>query len=861
MSFARKLTYLLIAFAVSIPSYAQKQERKDSLVRLMNGESAQLIEQFGRVFRKVVGHPATFLHNDTYLNCDTAMWDVDSHIINAIGHVQIIQNRTVLSSDKLDYFIDQNLAQFRGGIVQLQDKDKNTLRTRYLDFNTKDSVGVFQNGGVMRDKDGQIIESLNGTYDSKIKTFTFADNVNMYTDSVFVKTSRLVYQSAKRLATFGSNTNAWKENDMLSADGGWYDRKNETFLFYRNVHLMSTNQEGWSDSLFYYRRPKNVEMLGHAQVVDTTRNVSALAGHITYDDKLSQVTLTRKPAIAVKTDDHDKLDTVYFGGDKMIYKTVRKCDIDSTELSAAVARVKDLSGDPVSEYRKKAAEEAAKTAADAEKDDPNRPPEGLLPGGKTGARGKPPVRNQKTAKKQETGTEPKIESKGDAGTKPSQRDSSSLVSHKQEKKDSLTILKDTTKIGFLTALKNVKIYRKDMQVVCDSLLYSDLDSLARLFKNPVVWNEGVRQYSADSITVVVRNSAIDRAHLISDAFIITKEDSTSAFDQIKATEVVAYFDSTSTLRRFDALGGASALFYLKEHDALATVNKVESKMLYAEFKAGDIDKIYYFDAAKNDAYPVVQLAAADRELKGFKWQDNLRPKTKDDVTSLSLRPSERLKYDARPKATFHETDDYFPGYMKGVYKMIAKNDSLKKVHARENAVAKAKEQAKQDSIGRVDSLKAKQLRELDSLAKVQTFNPSDTSDVNALADSTIVKTDTVDFSNDSTSLSKKQLESKVASERLKRKQARLAKREAKIAELDKRDAEKAQAKKDLKLAKKRALTAKTLRQGMKIQEKENRKLERYEAKYQKRKARQEARLAKSRNSTKEELQTGEPDKQ
>ena len=34
---------------------------------------------------------------------------------------------------------------------------------------------------------------------------------------------------------------------------------------------------------------------------------------------------------------------------------------------------------------------------------------------------------------------------------------------------------------------------------------------------------------------------------------------------------MAYFDTTRTLRRFDALGGATALFFLTENDALATV--------------------------------------------------------------------------------------------------------------------------------------------------------------------------------------------------------------------------------------------------------------------------------------------------
>ncbi len=845
MSLLRKLTYIFIVIIISIPAQAQQKERQDSLVRLMNGESAQLIEQFGRVFRKVVGHPATFLHNDTYLNCDTAMWDVDSHIINAIGHVQIIQNRTVLSSDKLDYFIDQNLAQFRGGVVQLQDKDRNTLRTRYLDFNTKDSVGIFQNGGVMKDKDGQIIESLNGTYDSKIKTFTFADNVNMYTDSIFVKTNRLVYESAKRLATFSNNTNAWKEDNMLSANGGWYDRRKEIFLFTNNVHVMTTDQEGWSDSLYYYRGPGNVHMLGHVQVMDTTRNVAALAGSIFYEDKLSQVTLTRHPAIVIKTHDQNKLDTVYVGANKLVYKTTKKCDIDSLTVSVAQGRIKDLSGDPVTEYRKKAAADAAQQAKEASKDDPNRPPEAIAGKQAQGKanNGKAPQTKEGSALKDTLAQKPSSDGKTDA------KDSVSSKNGKEAATDSTKVQKDTTKIGFLTALKNVKIYRKDMQVVCDSLLYSDLDSLARLFKKPVVWNEVTRQYSADSIFVVMKNSTIDRAHLLSDAFIITQEDSTtSAFDQIKGTEMVAYFDSTSALRRFDALGGASALFYLKEHDALATVNKVESKMLYAIFKKGDIDRIYYFDAAKNDAFPVVQLTKPDRELKGFDWQDKLRPKTKDSVTPLDLRQTERKTYESRPRATYNECDEYFPGYMKGVYKMIAKSDSLKRVHNRENAIAREKEKTKQDSLHRNDSTTAAQLKVLDSLT-VSATAPKDS--LSMQPDSVSVMKDTLSVSNVKMTpqMIKKQLQDKAKAEKAKQKAARIAKRDAKIAELDKRDADKAKAKKDMQLAKKRELTAKTLRQAMRVKEREDRKFEKYKAKFEKRKAREDARaLRRSKKS-------------
>ncbi|MGM9748604.1 MAG: OstA-like protein, partial [Candidatus Cryptobacteroides sp.] len=170
------------------PAFAQQQkEKSDSLVWLLEALSAQMYEIGDTTYRKVVG-PARFLHNDTYLICDTALWNVDRGVIDAVGNVSIVQDGTVLTSDKMVYLVDYSLAKFRGSVVQLEDKDHNMLRTGNLDYYTKDSVGIFRQGASMRDKDGQIIESINGTYDSKISTFVFRDDVNMFTDSIFVKT-------------------------------------------------------------------------------------------------------------------------------------------------------------------------------------------------------------------------------------------------------------------------------------------------------------------------------------------------------------------------------------------------------------------------------------------------------------------------------------------------------------------------------------------------------------------------------------------------------------------------------------------------------------------------------------------------
>ena len=241
---------------------------------------------------------------------------------------------------------------------------------------------------------------------------------------------------------------------------------------------------------------------------------------------------------------------------------------------------------------------------------------------------------------------------------------------------------DSTQLSFLWGINHVKLYRDDMQMSCDSLVYNDLDSLFRLYRDPLVFSDGNRQYAADSIYVVVRNRKAERARLMGNAF-ITTEEAVDCYDQIRGAEMMAYFDTTRTLTRFDALGGATALFFLQENDALATVNKVESKMLYALFDKGNLDKVYYFQEAKNDAYPVVQLPREERYMKGFRWDPERRPDGKGDITPLVPRKSQRLSYLARPHAQFKETEIYFPGHIKKIYREIAERDSMAVVRSRQ----------------------------------------------------------------------------------------------------------------------------------------------------------------------------------
>lgn len=855
--FFRRLTLVCAALASCLGTYAQnKEEQVDSLVRLMSAKSMQLIEKGGINYRKVTG-PARFLHNDTFLLCDTALWNVNIQQIEAIGNVKILQESTVLTSDRMVYLIDEDLAQFRGTLVQLEDKDGNLLRTRFLDYNTKDSVAIFKGGGAMRDKDGQVIESLSGRYDSPLKTFTFTDNVNMFTDSIFVRTTRIVYNTDENCAVFGAQTNAWKDGDMLSADAGWYDRNRELFLFNDDVHVMTKDQEAWSDSLYFHRNDMNVEMLGKVQIIDTTRKVTALAGRLEYLDSLSQVTLTREPSVIAVTDTTgNAIDTVYVGADVLSIRSLMRFQIDSSEIQAAQRRKGDMATDALAAYRQKAAEEARAAAEQAKKNNADYQVEEQ-------AR---KLREQNAAKKEgeertggpaadgKDGTESEVGGQdggqaGSGGASGLEEIQDGDDARPVTASDSLSIAvpdslvtapKDSTKIGFIWGRGRVRLFREDMQMSCDTLKFNELDSLIRLHVDPIVWNEGNRQYAADSIYVSFGENSLDRAYLMSNAF-VTVEEAPECYDQIRSAEMLAFFDGKGGLRRFDAMGGVDAVFYLKEDSTFATVNKSQAKLLSAEFKNGDIDLVSYFESPKNDAFPLAQLKAGDRVLKGFNWQPELRPEGPETIVTREVRPSERKKYAARPQAAFRQTAQYFPGYMDGIYKEIELRRLRKQMGNPDGNSPEAEAQGGEpvaDSLAKdvggiksaVDTLSAAEHKVVD---RVDSLVRGDVS-IYQNADSLSVAADSI--AHGEVVVSEKE-----ALRKLREDQRRL-KREAKEerwAKLDSLDAAKATLKAERKAEKERQKKLKTLQARDEQDRRDAERLQKYVERYEERRRRRE----------------------
>ena len=737
------LAVLLLILGGSAPLFSQTASQ-DSVFRLLEAERAEQYEQYGTQYRLVKGH-ARFLHNDTYLLCDSASWNVDSRYIEAFGNVQNIQDKTMLKSEEMIYWIDESRALFRGTLVELFDKDGNTLRTERLSYNTKDSVAVFEYGGSMKDKDGNVIESRKGTYDGKEGLFSFEDQVELYMDSIEIKTNQLRYFNETERAHFGRNTYLWRDDGFLRADAGWYDRPTRLVYFTNHVFMFDPSYDAWADEVYYHQMDGAVDLLRNAQVLDTTNKSVYLGDHMQYlpaTDSLSQRgLLTGDPAIIYYGENEDHVvDTLFARADSFFVYTVPRCDIPDKEVKEAAQRLDDMLFDALSKKRAEEGEQREQERIAKLRAVGKLPPEWVeqqkqaerdslarldslaklpkIPGQARNDEddGPQPIVDSIGVRPivDSVGVQPMIDSVGvqpmidSVGVQPMvdsigvMPDSTAVMAMED------TVVLDTTPIRYVHAWHNVKMYRSDVQAACDSMVFCELDSIARLFGRPILWNEVRNQLTAEDMQLLFRNGNFDRGSMITDAWIISEQDSVH-YNQIKSTEMLGWFRDNK-IYRFDALGGVTAIFYMVDEDVVTTINLKEAKSMTAALKDGTAQRLLYMESIKSDAYPVGELEMSKQRLKGFEWRAAERPSRRDSITDRQMRVSERSKYVDLKKPLYRQTNKFFDGYMYELFEQInarklaelqrRERDSLARAAALDSIAAlEIPGQARNDEIG------------------------------------------------------------------------------------------------------------------------------------------------------------------
>ena len=205
-----------------------------------------------------------------------------------------------------------------------------------------------------------------------------------------------------------------------------------------------------------------------------------------------------------------------------------------------------------------------------------------------------------------------------------------------EEKDSLTVDKEPEKERVILAFNDVRIYKSDLQALCDSLSYSSRDSMFRLFVDPIIWSD-TSQFTANHVRIQLANDAIDRIYMDENSFIVNTPDEVF-YNQIKGRNSVAYFDS-SELRNVRVVGNAESVYYaLDDADAYIGVNKTLCSEMKIIFGNNEVEGIVFYDSPTANLFPMKEADHEGLKLQGFSWQVDRRPETVEDLIKIKKRP-------------------------------------------------------------------------------------------------------------------------------------------------------------------------------------------------------------------------------
>ncbi len=180
----------------------------------------------------------------------------------------------------------------------------------------------------------------------------------------------------------------------------------------------------------------------------------------------------------------------------------------------------------------------------------------------------------------------------------------------------------------LKAYYKVKIYRTDLQVMCDSLVYVEADSVFDFYGDPVLWSDE-NQLTASQMRLYMVDQQLERMQLNGVAFVASQKDSVS-FDQMRGKEMTGFFKENK-LERILVSGNGQTIYYATDQDVIVGANKTVCSDLTIYLKENQISRVVYTTQPDGIYYPLSMFPAEEALLSDFKWLEEWRPLTWEDV--------------------------------------------------------------------------------------------------------------------------------------------------------------------------------------------------------------------------------------
>ena len=544
----------------------------------------------------------------TLFYCDSAVLDQKQNIVEAFGNIHINDEDSVHTySQYLKYYGREKDAILKNK-VKLTD-GKGVLTTNELHYNTITKVGTYVNGGKVV-TGTTVLTSTEGIYYGETRDIYFKKKVVMVDPEIRVTTDTLLYNTFTEIARFTVPTVIKNKQRTITTSEGYYDLKNKKAVFGKRPFIDDKDYTLTADDIAIDEASGFGDALGNAvyKSKDTANTSIIIANRLQSNNKTNALLATQNPVMIIR----QGADSIYIAADTLY--TAKLSDLRKSRYVPPILQL-DMETTTDSIVKVPVDSGAITTNAPFKNAATGRNTLGSI--GKTPPQPKPFTDTIVPAKPEDSLASGSIV-KNDSTARPK-----TLLTSKRD-----TVKVDSSSNRFIEAYYHVRIFSDSLQAVGDSMFYSLEDSAFRLFKNPVVWAKE-NQITGDTIYLFTANKKPKRLYVFEDALAVNKSD--QFFNQVKGTTINGNFIN-GDINHIRAKGSAENIYYaIDEQENYIGVNRSTCDIIDMYFLNKKPKKIVFRNNLEGTTYPMKQVSHSTMRLRGFKWLEDIRPKTKADL--------------------------------------------------------------------------------------------------------------------------------------------------------------------------------------------------------------------------------------
>ena len=673
------------------PTIPKENRYQDDKVFLENADSlyrpAHDFEE-----RQIVKGDVQFRQGGMFMFCDSAYYWPERNSMDAFGHVLMKQGDTLfVYADKLFYDGMTRHAVLINGPSQNEVVMKNrsvTLTTDSLDYDVIQDLGWYNVGGKLVDG-VNTLTSQYGQYSPSTKIADFRGDVVLVNnkDGYRLYTEELKYNTATAIADINTETLIEGKTDTIITTQGWYNTKTDNATLTARSTILHRDSAGnvvtlEGDSLIYdklnhlsqaymFRNPNR-----HPRpmvLTDTARKMQLVGGYGRYNDLLQEALATDYPLLI----EYSRPDTLFLRADTILtFQRTEKVWPDSLAhnwsretrerlqaygslgemvdimvesimlLPSYVVRPGEaarlIGFDDIAIFPPKSANISSEEITQEEEiaDTPPLPEPEEIPVGEIIEYGDPIISEENYSEETEwdeekgdeadtadEAVEESEESETDRQRLKDIADSLERVRPKIDKLGRDSVYMVDKNYHAAKAIGKARFFKSDLQGIADTILYHQYDSMLYLQRKPVVWSEE-RQIFGDTIKVHLIDSVADWAHLPVGGMVIEHIDE-DFYNQLSGSEIKALLRD-SQLDHLIVNGNVETIFLPMENDS--TYNKLvhaESSFLTVDMDGKEMKRLKMWPEVEGTVSPLFMVKKNDEKfLRGFKWLELLRPRRK-----------------------------------------------------------------------------------------------------------------------------------------------------------------------------------------------------------------------------------------